>query len=438
MKKRNFSISNFLYCVLFTIITACIFVTFLIAAPLTERLTDKVSFNLNTKNEDFWSKEYVVSVVSTDDAVIEETKDIIYKRLKDFGVEKINIYETGEVVTEPLLEDDGETSILDLLQNSISDSEEKDTTEYSKTLLKVVVGTTRGSDNVRPLLNQRYNYKIMTRKSDVDFDDSNNFYAAFLEGNYDDTGFDSSTFRNVYITKLATSSGDKAYFVIFKPWISKIGKLRSFLESHEGEEIGVSVDGFVYSYTVPDDVTSSDYIYISTYSTDEEEVAKLSSLYNSGILPTVTEVRSETDLDTEIVTVDYVKVMIGFAISLVTIYLYLLIFGTSSKQSLLQSFFATVITLSIYVSYLKLTDYQVDTFLLTIEAILVAVLAKVLVENKDSTLFILGGLLLMFILVLFFGAGVVALFAKEMIFVTLLTGICLLFSGWYIDKVKKL
>ena len=55
-KKPNWQL--FFKSFLLTLLSAIFITSILIALPLTEKISDKVTFNLNTKDSKYWSKEY--------------------------------------------------------------------------------------------------------------------------------------------------------------------------------------------------------------------------------------------------------------------------------------------------------------------------------------------------------------------------------------------
>ncbi len=161
-------------------------------------------------------------------------------------------------------------------------------------------------------------------------------------------------------------------------------------------------------------------------------------LYNSGHIEVPYTLKEEINRETEIISLDYVKLSIGLAISLLTSYLYMLIFKYSSKENLLLSLFTTVITLSIYLAYLKLTHIAVDTFLLAIQFILMMIFIKAVSDNQDSDLFVSLILILAFILISLLGTGIMMTFAQGMIALIALAKVSSILTRWYIDNVKKI
>jgi len=119
-------------------------------------------------------------------------------------------------------------------------------------------------------------------------------------------------------------------------------------------------------------------------------------------------------------------------------YIYLFISKNASKTVLMKSFLATILTISIYLTILKLLQIPVDTFLLPIEAILTMVLIRVISENKDSVVYIDIILFGVLAILIFLGFGYIPIVARDMILLLAISKITLLLSGWYIYKVRKI
>ena len=119
-------------------------------------------------------------------------------------------------------------------------------------------------------------------------------------------------------------------------------------------------------------------------------------------------------------------------------YSYLFITKQTQPPILLKSLLATTLTISIYLSFLKIARIPIDTFLLPLETILVVIIAKVLSENKDSNFYIEIILLLTLTATIFLGNGFVSIIAQDMLMLTALTKLCMVISGWYINKIKKI
>jgi len=396
---------------LLILLTALMITLTLIALPLTEKISDKITFNLNPKDSQYWSKEYVVTVGTTDRKELQKVKEIIYRRLRNFGVERVAIYT------------------------------EIDNEEFSR--MSIIVNTTKDPDLVSQLATSRHSYKIVTRKEDVDFDNPEDPYVVVFGNNYDSTDWDYNDFRTVHIpkNKLRTSGGDYRYFAVFKPKINKQNEFTNFLKEHQLEYMGVEIDFFVTPFEVqeiPEGTTTQQTITIGIYAETEEEAKVTSLLYNSGnIEPSFTR-ESETEREPDVVSLDYVKVSIGLAISLITAYIYLLLFKYSTKENLLKSLLATGLTIVTFLAYLKLTHIPVDTFLLAIQFILIMIFIRAIAENRDSEIFLVISSIVVLVIVSLLGTSLMVIFAQGMIALIALAKVSLLFSNWYIDNVKKI
>ena len=409
--KNKLNFKPILKYLLFILVTAIIITLTLIALPLTEKVSEKVTFNLNTKDSQYWSKEYVAFVGTTDKKELQKVKEIIYRRLRNFGVERVAIYT------------------------------ESDNDESSR--IRIIVNTTKDPDLVSQLATSRYSYKIVTRREDVDFDKEDDPYVVVFGTNYNATDWDYNDFRTVYIpkNKFRTTDGNYRYFAVFKPWPNKQAEFTKFLKEHESEYMGVEIDFFVTPFEVqeiPEGTTAQQTITLGVYADTEEEAKAISLLYNSGHIEANFNHESETDREPDVISLDYIKVSIGLVISLVTAYIYLLLFKHSTKESLLRSFFATGLTIIIYLAYLKLTHIPVDTFLLAIQFILIMIFIRAIAENRDSEIFLVIGSIVVLAIVSLLGTSLMVIFAQGMIALIALAKISLLFSNWYIDNVKKI
>lgn len=411
--KLNFNVNlkkAFQYISL-VLVTALLISTTLVALPLTEKISEKLTFNLNTKDSQYWSKEYFVKVESKDEKEIKKIKEVFYRRLRGFGVENSTIFVEGK--------------------------------DEESTKLRIVVNTTKNEESVAQLIANRFYYKIVTRKADVDFDDEENPLVVIMGENYDTTEWDQSAFREVYIPKqkLRASDGNYRYFAIFKQKPSKNAKLNEFLKARQGETIGVDIDEFVTPYQVPifqEGSNKPESITVGVNADDEESVKVIRLLYNSGHIPAAYTLESQNSLEAQNVKVDYIKVTIGFAISLIAAYLFLFIFKYDTKENLIKSLLGTIIALTAYLAYLKLTQVPVDTFLLTISAILTSILIRALVSNRDSEIYIIIGAVAILITISILGTGFMRVLAIEMIALIAISKVSLLVAEWYLDNVRHL
>jgi len=409
--NSTFNSKKILKSIILVFVSALLIATTLIALPLTEKVSENLSFNLNTKDSKYWSKEYIVRIDTKEEDEIKKVKEVFYKRLRDFGVENVSI--------------------------AIGQTDEESTN------LRIVVNTTKDEISVIQLIANRYDYSIVTRKVDVDFEDEENPYAIVLDENYDRTEFDYSDFREIHIPKqkLRTSQGDYRYFAIFKQWPNKVSELNEFLIEKQGENIGVSIDGFVTPYSVPilqEGARKMDSITLGINAESEAEAEVMKLLYNSGHIPVAYTLEEQNEQEPKNIKVDYIKVMLGLGISLIATYILLYIFKYDTRRNLVKSFLATIFALTIYLTYIKLTHIPVDTFLLTISAILTIILIRALVSNRDSEIYIMIGAFAILVTINILGTGLMSVLAVEMIALIAISKLSLLITGWYIDNVKEL
>ncbi|HOV30027.1 MAG TPA: hypothetical protein PLD77_03085 [Candidatus Dojkabacteria bacterium] len=406
--KIKFNAKPLLSYISLAIASAILVAVILIALPLTEKISDGINFNLVTKDSSFWSKEYILTLQTSDEKQVRDTREILYRRLRSFSVERVSIY------TLP--------------------SEEEGLSK-----LKVIISSAKDQALVEELIKNRFQYKIMTKKADVNFEDSEDQYAYMMEENYDPTDWDYQDFRNIYITKLKSNNGTYSYFALYKLWPNKEKEFVNFLSQYKGDIIGVSIDGYISPYQVPEDVDQSAFLFaLPVYTEDEDEAEIISILYNSGNIPVEFIVQEETDLPSPIESIDYIKISIALIIALVTAYIYILIFKQSTPQKLLRSFLATVITISLYIAILKIQQIPVYTILLTLECIIASIATYMFEENKESRKFTLGILLLSLLIITFLGTGLMSEFAKGTICILLLSALSLKISKRYINKVRKI
>jgi hypothetical protein len=403
--KIKFNVKPFLNYLSVILLTSLFISVVLIALPLTEKVTDRTSFDLLIKDNDYWSTEFILKLNTNNPQLIEKSRDILFTRLKKFEVERARIYNIGE-------------------------------DEDASTLLKVVITSTQDRELVKELISNRFDVQIMTRKEDVDFFSDEDQYAYLFATNYDPTEWTREDFRNIYITELKTSTNEYSNFAIFKLWPNRQGEFTKFLEDHKGEYIGVSVDGFVTPYLVPFDDLSIFAVPIT--SQEELQIKAIDILYNSGVVPVNYTLEGEEDITAEIIKLDHVRVSIGLAISILLTYIYLLLIKQSTFETLRKSFLATVLTIAIYITALKLLQIPVDTFILPIVGIMAFLLIKVLVENDDSVWYIESILLVVLLIIRLLGTGYMPVLATHLITVVILSKLCLIMSEWYIHKVKEI
>lgn len=402
--KGNFkTLLNYITLVL---VSSVLVAVILIALPLTEKISNEISFNLTTADSKYWSKEYILKLKTDNKNEVRDFENILYRRLKDFDVERVSI-------------------------RKIETEEEKSTN------LKVVVNTSKDQKMVEQLIKTRYNYEIVTQKTDVDFENKEDPYARYMAKNYESTEWNWDDFRNIHITSLRTTAGTNSYFAIYKQWPKQRKAFQEFLKGKKGETIGVNIDGFVSPFDVTESYKNKIVFALPIYTADTDKARIISILYNSGHIPVEFSLETEKNLPTESITIDYFKISIGLTIALITTYIYLLIFKQFSKREIASSFLATVITLSTYITILKVQHISVYTLLLAIGAIMISIIIMILINNRESQKYILLSLFTIYLVTANLGTGFVHIFAKEMAVLTLIAVASIMLSKWYIGKIRK-
>lgn len=398
--KLKINIKPLINYVFIILISSGFIASILIALPFTEKVLNKTPYNLVIKDDTYWSKEYVLDIDSENPKEISSIRNVLFRRLNRLEVEEISIIKVEKG-------------------------------------LKIKVTTSKDKEIVEELIKNRFYSQIVTRKEDVDFENQEDQYAYLLATNYNNTHWDRNDFRNVYITELKASSGEYSYFAIFKLWPNKLKAFNEFLAKYKGQYIGVNIDGFVTPYFVS--AENTDNIFAIPISTENEhEINAINILYNSGIINSTFTLSSQTDIPVEIFKINYLAISILIFAGLIITYAYLLISKIAPQDILIKSFLTTVLTMSIYLTILKLLQIPVDLFLLPIEAILTIILIRVISENRDSSIYIEFILLVILAFIAFLGIGFLSVVARNLLVLLAFAKILLVLSGWYIKKLKSI
>jgi len=408
IKFNNLQLGSLFSYLFLILVSSLLIVVGLISLPLTEQIKENVSYNLITKNDMYWSKEYILELDTSQAAdtekerFITQARNIIYKRLNKANLEEVSIYK--ETLNE-------------------------------KDVLRVVVKTSKDEILVDNLIQNRFFVKVVTKKEDVDFENEENQYAYLMGENYNPTEFTGSSFRNVFLTKLKDGSGEYSYFAVFKLWLTKEKAFQDFLKDHEEETIGLEIDGFVTPYHVP---TSNPKTFAISMSGGESQAQMLNLLYNSGEIPLPFTTIETKMIDVEISTLNYIKLSIALLTGIILLYLVLLFVLKEDPQLTSNSLFSTLLTIAMWISYLKLSSTPVDTWLLALECILAVILIYVLVHNRESQSAITISLVFSFFILIILGIGYMKIFGKEMLLVLILCQFSIVFSKWYLNNMKKI
>ena len=404
LKLKKINLSSFFKYILSVLISSLILALVLISLPLTERVTSSATYDLITKKDYYWSKEYKLQLDTSQsiriESDIDKVKSILQKRLRKIGVEESSLN----------LSKEGDTNFLEL-----------------------TVQTSKDIDVVDSLIKTPFLVNIVTRKADVDFDNPEDVIAPYLLENYDLTPFTRSSFRNVYITQLKNSNNEYSYFALFKTWPWG-NEWKTFLEDNAGQTVGVALDEFVTPVQIP---TDQSLFAVPVSSTEEKYAQAISILYNSGQMPISYTAVDEKELNIDIAEIDYIKLTEGILVAVVLIYLYLLIINKTPKDTLLLSGISTVITISTWIAYLKISETPTDIFILALEVITVVAIIRLIAENLESKMIITVLLSLISSISILMGSGYIKIFAYDLLILIILSNISLYIGKYYLDNVRK-
>lgn len=408
-KKIQINWGSFFDYLVLIILSSLILVNILIALPLTEKLTDIVAFDLNI-SQDYWSKEYFLDLESNDINDIQKTRNVISKRLNQYGVEEFSIY---------LINDEDNTKVDE--EENIIDND-----------LHIIVKTTQPQIYVEELIRNPYQISIVTRKSEVDFNNEEDPYAQYMGSNYDSTEYDNSIFRNIHMALLPDSNGTDSYFGLAKVWIGKKASFTNFLKEYNNQYIGIEIDGFVTPMYI-----SETNIFAIPLSADETTIKAIDILYNSGNIPTSYTISSQEDLDTEVLELNYIEISIALFVIIVGVYLYLYISKLYSRQTLTLSLISTLLSIATILTIAKITYVPLNPVILLIEAILVIVLTRAVVNNWESRYLITSSVFTISVIFNLIGIGYTKMLAKELITASLLVLLIAIFTKYFVNKIKR-
>ncbi len=388
------------------LLTSGILVSILIALPLTERVSSNVTYDLQTKSQLYWAKEYTLEVdnakSSTKDKEIDQIMSVLYKRLTKIGVEKVDMSRFAE---------------------------------NEKEYISILIQSSLPQEYVDELVRSPFKITVVTRNPDVNFEDPENPYAIYLEENYTETSFDRSSFRNIYVTKLRNSANEYSYFALFKTWPWN-KQWNTFLSDNKGVEVGVSIDGFVTPIQIP---ATEPLIFALPVSTTEKKEAELINiLYNSGVVPVSYTLVNQQEVPIEDIEADYVKILEGVIIATVVIYAYLLLIDKTDKKTLIVAGLTTMLTISLWVAYLKISSLPIDTFILAIEVITMIAVLRITTENSESRIIVNVLLALIASIVAILGTGYAKIFASHLFLLLILGNISEQIARFYTYKVRSI
>jgi hypothetical protein len=318
------------YLLLLVVTSVIVFCTFT-SLPLTEKYLKTFNNNVVFKDKDLINKVYKAEVTFSDEQkankwrLINETKNILYRRLSKLGVEFVRI-EYTEI-------------------------------DESKGNIFVTVRSSKANEQIETLVSTAGKIKIVIKKDEANFTDQKDPYAQYLETNYNDTELKRSDFRTIYFTKLKATTGDEAYFGIFKPWIWNTNKYDKFINQNGGKSGGINLDGFVTPVTFPvsngNNSQAAKPIFTVSFGTDQSTVALAEIVYNSGEIQLGYEYKEAINSKDSIPTYDIYRLFIILVITIAISILLCVYFLKLEFTNTLLSYGVAVVVL---ITFLKLTQ----------------------------------------------------------------------------------
>jgi hypothetical protein len=170
---------------------------------------------------------------------------------------------------------------------------------------------------------------------------------------------------------------------------------------------------------------------------DEESIEAIDILYNSGNIPTSYTISDQKDLEITNSKLDYIEISIAIFVIILVIYGYLYITKLYTTKYLITSLFATVLAIATLLTMLKISFIPVNTYILLIESIIIIILTRVLTTNPESKYLITASTFGISLIMKILGIGYIKIFANDMLIISLLILLCVIFSNYYINNITK-
>lgn len=435
-RKRKFIESSRFF--LLSVTSAFILTSIFIALPKTELLSDSIPFDLNVKEKSYWKRSYTLEVeIKNEDKKfaekkLNETKDILHKRLRDYGVEEVRItdFVPEEVdVTE-------ETAEGEAVEPQVS-----------KRYIKVTVQSAKDQLSVESLIRNRTYIRLMLPKEGA-FDNPEDQFAQLLPDNYTPTQFTRHDFRNVLIKALPTTTGETAYFAVYKVAPLSRSAWGDFLEENAGQTIGIAVDGLVYPYDVPFEfgqdlslsaaqgtATRPDFAPGIAQTKEQAEISDL--LYNSGVIPLRYSVTEQKDQKVEAYSIEYEEAALSILAGLIAVIIFSYLRYKERHESVVRYAFTLLLIYSFWLAILKFFNTPVDLFMLALDGMILIPLVKILTFRGRNQYRIEIGLLLILFVARMFTDGYAHLAADSLLKLSVAAIILIPLTNYYLNNMKK-
>ena len=389
-----------------SILTAIFITIFFISIPFTENYIAQYTYNLSLKSQLYSYERFKIEL--EDKGQSDNYISIVKSRLTQAEIERFNI-------------------------------EKKDDES-----IEVMTWSTKDQYMIQSLLSTDGSVAFMTLKEGIDLNDENNIIAAYIEDSYDKTGINRDYFRRIIVRQSPTSQGGLAYFLVFKPTIDKQDEIEAFITNNQGKQIGINIFGYVTPYQVngPDLVVG--------VGSDEKDKLLSSAIFNTKPIGTkITTTSEETQSNVqpygffEFINNNYSNLTAAFALLTVLVAIILGVLNKNKYRVSLIMLFSTILTLSIWLAYLKITNSAVDLFTIIVCGVVIIInnFASSLIKSIDARVIKLLAIIAITILApllvpLFItGVGFVDIIANKLIWVILLSEVILEFFKLYLQNL---
>jgi hypothetical protein len=389
-----------------SILTAIFITIFFISIPFTENYIAQYTYNLSLKSQLYSYERFKIEL--EDKGQSDNYISIVKSRLTQAEIERFNI-------------------------------EKKDDES-----IEVMTWSTKDQYMIQSLLSTDGSVTIMTLKEGIDLNDENNIIAAYIEDSYDKTDINRDYFRRIIVRQSPTSQGGLAYFLVFKPTIDKQDEIEAFITNNQGKQIGINIFGYVTPYQVngPDLVVG--------VGSDEKDKLLSSAIFNTKPIGTkITTTSEETQSNVqpygffEFINNNYSNLTAVFALLTVLAAIILGVLNKNKYRVSLIMLFSTILTLSIWLAYLKITNSAIDLFTIIVCGVVIIInnFASSLIKSIDARVIKLLAIIAITILApllvpLFItGVGFVDIIANKLIWVILLSEVILELFKLYLQNL---
>ncbi|MCA9376720.1 hypothetical protein H6763_02565 [Candidatus Nomurabacteria bacterium] len=445
---KSFDLKRYSVILGLSLITTIMLASALIAMPYTEKISSKLQYDLNLKENSYKARRYTVELDLTNEdpdkveQKIVRTKDIIMKRLLDYGVESVSITEAND--TDPSDDITAEVSNEGIPVETTGLQDDTSGDKEQKRYLDIQVDTSKDIDIISQIIRSRSFIRIVTPKEDVDFNNPDDQIAQYLPDNYNDTKFTRYSFRNIAIKELPTSTGGTAYFGIYKVNPTDKGDFLDLLDKYAGQRIGIEIDGFVSPTLVPSQFdrgaqtnrsVNPEFAPVVGQNRSEAQIADI--LLNSGVIPLQYSVTDEVDLASSVIKPDYPTALFAILAGVIATIGFIGFRNRKEQEETVIFFLSAIGTLSVWITYLKFFYLPVDLDVMILTGFILIYLVKLFTYRRKGTFELEIVVLATSIMFVWLTGGYTDLLAKAVLEVALFALIIVNMMGYYINNIRR-